>query len=432
MANKPGNLAPPPPPPPATSKGKGQQAVFKAYINSKNDPAFKNFANGIYRYATDYGVDPVYFASLLWTEGFGPAHARGVDVATITSSAGAIGPGQIMPLHVGTSLPWAPGKTLTQADLTDPATNIHFAAFYFGSKVAAAGGNYDQAYRGTAGYNQGGPAIFKDIPKAYVPTTTAKSPTDTAQRGAETAAAKAQLAITTTSWAVLGKQGKLKFVTTRDQYDPTTGRTLPQAPNGALKEFGQPLDKGAFLQRFAGITDDWLAYTGQRPSFGEGAAIIANGKSQWQMRQKLAEKPGFVGSSIWKQQAPGYESVYKNIHGPDAKLDVKQVKYAIVNNLGSEGFAQRLRNQPGYERSQEFTQGVASKTNVFSRIYGTPTEADMPAITQAVRHGYDDNQFAQYLRAQPQWKGSAEAQQLWYGLANRMGLIPGKEQTVLG
>lgn len=393
-------------PAPKTKAQSGQQEVFRTYVNAH--PGLKPWAQGIYRYALDYGVDPVFFASLINTESGGDPNA--------VSKKGAIGLGQIMPLHAGDPIPWAPGRRLTLEDIKNPTTNLRYSAYFFSTKLAAAGNNYDVAYRGDGGYNQGGPQIFGDIPKTYVPTTTAKSPTDAASTSVETAAARAAL---TNTWAVLNKEGKVKFAQSAD------------APKGTLKVYGEPITKQSFLQLYSGIQDDYLAYTGKRPSFAQAAGVIAHGTSQYQLRQRLAATPGFVGSPVWKQNAPGYEAAYKSIYGDNAAVDTQAVRYAITNNLGGSGFQQYLRDQPGYEGSQEFQQRYASNENVFRQIYGEPQEADHPVITQAVKNGYDQNQFASYLRAQPQWNGSAEAQQLWYGLANKMGLIPGAEQTVL-
>lgn len=391
-------------PPPKSKKETGQQAVFKQYINAHGN--LKPYAQALYRDALDYGVDPVYFASLINLESGGNPKA--------VSKAGAVGLGQIMPLHVGESVPWAPGTRITPDDLKNPAFNLRYSAYYFSQGLAQTG-DYASAY--TQHYNPGYTGTpFGDVPKTYVPTTTAKSPTESAQSSVETSAAKAAL---TATWAVVGKRGALKFV------------TRPTPPKGTLKVFGQPVDKSSFLQMYAGIQDDYLAYTGKRPSFGQAAVSIAHGESQYQLRQRLAQTPGFVNSPVWRQNAPGYEDVYKTIYGPNAKVDTKAMRYAIANNLGSTGFAQYLRDQPTYEQSNEFKQSFASSANVFRGIYGELQPGDEETVKMAVKNGYDSNQFAQYLRAQPQWKSSAEAQQLWYGLANRMGLIPGKEQTVL-
>lgn len=392
-------------PPPKTKAQSGQQEVFKAYVNAH--PGLKPWAQGIYRYALDYGVDPVFFASLINTESKGDPKA--------VSSKGAIGLGQIMPLHVGDPIPWAPGRRLTLKDIQNPTTNLRYSAYFFSTKLSQAGNNYDAAYRGAGGYNPGGPAIFHDVPKTYVPTTTAKSPTDAATTSVETAAARADL---TASWAVLDKTGKVKFVTTANP------------PKGTLKVFGTPITKQGFLQQYASITDDYLAYTNKRPSFAQAALVIKHGTSQFQLRANLAKDPGFVGSPVWKQNAPGYTAVWHQVYGDKATPDTKAIAAAVANNVGAGAFQDQLRHRTDYSTSNEYKQSYAANQNVFAQIYGQPQEADHATIDMAVKNGYDSNQFAAYLRQQPQWKSSAEAQSLYYGLANRLGLIEGK-QTVL-
>lgn len=394
------------PPPPRSKATQGQKQAFTAYINKH--PRLKQWAQGIYRNALDYGIDPLYFASLINTESGGNPKA--------VSSAGAIGLGQIMPLHVGSAVPWAPGRTITLNDLKDPSFNLRWSAYYFGQKLSAAGGNYDQAYRGTQGYNQGGPKIFQDVPHGYVPTTTAKSPTDTAVTAVETAGAKREL---TDPWVVL-KGGKVKFVNSANP------------PNGTLKTFGVPLTRSSFLQQYQGITDDFLAYTGKRPSHGQAAAVIAHGWSQFQLRQHLSQDPHFVGSPVWKQNAPGYAAVWHSVYGEKSKPDAKAIRAAVANNLGGAAFQDQLRQRADYTTSNEYKGNYASNENIYRQIYGQPAEKDTPTITAATKNGWDSNQFAAYLRKQPQWKGSAEAKQLWYGLANRMGLIPGAQTVIAG
>jgi len=310
-------------PPPKTKAQTGQQAVFKEYVNK--NPGLKPWAQGIYRYALDYGVDPVFFASLINTESGGDPKA--------VSSAGAIGLGQIMPLHVGDAIPWAPGRRLTLEDIKNPTTNLRYSAYYFSTKLSAAGNNYDAAYRGDGGYNPGGPQIFADVPKTYVPTTTAKSPTDAATTSVETAAARAQL---TATWAVYDPsgKGKVKFVTS------------PSPPKATLKVFGSPVTKEGFLQQYASLTDDYLAYTNKRPSFAQAAQVIKSGTSQFQLRAKLAQTPGFVGSPVWKQNAPGYTAVWHSVYGEKSTPDVAAIRNAVANNIGSAAFQDALRQRP--------------------------------------------------------------------------------------
>jgi hypothetical protein len=390
--------------PPAPKTGTSQRAVFDAYVNKH--PALKQWAQGIYRNALNYGIDPLYFASLINTESKGNPNE--------VSSAGAIGLGQIMPLHVGEAVPWAPGTTVTLQDLKTPAFNLRYSAYYFGQKLSAAGGNYDQAYRGQGGYNQGGPQIFQDVPKTYVPTTTAKSPTDTAVASVESATAKRAL---TDPWVVV-QGGKLKFVNS------------DAPPQGTIKQYGIPVTRSTFLSQYQSISDDYLAWTGKRPSYTQAAHLIATGKSQFQLRQDLAQTPGFVNSPVWKQNAPGYVAVWHSVYGQNSTPDQAAIRNAVANNLGSGAFQDVLRQRPDYNTSNEYKAAYAANENVYRQIYGQPSPADAPTIDMAVKNGYDANTFAAYLRKQPQWKSSAEAQQLYYGLANRLGLIQGN-QTVL-
>jgi hypothetical protein len=401
--------------PPAKTKAQsGQQAVFKQYINAH--PTMRDFAQPIYRYALDYGVDPVFYASLLWKESFAAAKAQGKDPVTIVSPTGkGVGLAQVNPdAHVGEPVPWAPGRRITAADLRNPTFSLRFGAYYFAQGLTKYG-SYQDAY--TQFYNPGYTgAVFQDVPKTYVPTTTAKSPTDSATTSVETAAAKAALLAT---WAVHTKEGKVKFVTSASP------------PKGTLSVFGDPVSKQAFLQLYSGIQDDYLAYTGKRPSFAQAATLIAKGTSQFQLRQQLSQTPGFVGSPVWKQNAPGYVAVWHQLYGQDSAPDQAAVRKAVATNIGGSAFADELRSRPDYTTSTEFKDAYAANENVFRQIYGEPEPADKPVIEGAVKNGYDANAFASYLRQQPQWKGSVEAKQLWYGLADRMGLVPGKDQTVL-
>jgi len=66
--------APPPvikigPPPAGNKKTLSQKAVFDRYVNAHS--GLKPYAQGIYRNALAYGIDPVYFASLINTESGG-------------------------------------------------------------------------------------------------------------------------------------------------------------------------------------------------------------------------------------------------------------------------------------------------------------------------------------------------------------------------
>jgi hypothetical protein len=412
--------------PPATT-GQGGIGGQLVSMLKEHGPAWVQYAPLILKWAGVYNVDPLYIASVLLTEN---AKAD----ATAVSSAGAVGPAQIADKSVNPSLNpnaiWDGPAVLTDQWKQNFNNAVKYVSWRMAGQIDARG-SLDAAYAGgynTTGYKGPPPSHF--LPKGYTPTSGPGTQATAAEQAGTTAAGTAALkGLKSTQWAVL-RNGKVKFVTTRDKYDPSTGAALPSAPKDSLKIFGQPLDSQSFLQQYAQITDDYLAYTNKRPTFAQAAQVIKTGTSQFQLRQQLAGDPGFVGSPVWKQNAPGYVGVWHQIYGPNAKVDQAAVKYAVANNLGA-GFADYLRQRPDYSTSNEYQQQAASLSNVFGQIYGSPQEADKPVIDMAVKNGYDADQFAAYLRKQPQWKSSAEAQTLYYGLAQRMGLIQGA-QTVIG
>lgn len=422
--------AKPPPfgaPPPVPAKaGGGLGGKLDAMLKA-HGPAWQKYAPLILKWASVYKIDPLEVAAVLLTEN--PSATAGAR-----SSAGAVGPAQILDKSINPN-------TNPNAVWDGPAVlsdgwkqNFNNAVKYVSWRMAGhinQYGSLDDAY--SHGYNPGytGKQPSDYLPKGYQPTTgPGTQPTSAETAGTKVAGSAAVKGLATTQWAVL-RNGKVKFVTTRDQYDPSTGAALGSAPKGTLTVFGQPLSASAFLQQYASITDDYLAYTGKRPSFAQAATVIKQGTSQFQLRANLANDPGFVGSPVWKQNAPGYTAVWHQVYGDKATPDTKAIASAVANNIGAGAFQDQLRQRSDYATSNEYKQSYAANANVFGQIYGAPQEADHATIDMAVKNGYDSNQFAAYLRQQPQWKSSAEAQSLYYGLANKLGLIPGA-QTVLG
>jgi hypothetical protein len=413
--------------PPATT-GQGGIGGQLVSMLKEHGPAWVQYAPLILKWAGVYNVDPLYIASVLLTEN---AKAD----ATAVSSAGAVGPAQIADKSVNPSL--NPNAIWDgPAVLTDQwKQNFNNAVKYVSWRVAGEINQYgslDAAYG--QGYNPGytGKPPSKFLPSGYVPTTGAGTQATAAETAGTTAAGTAALkGLKSTQWAVL-RNGKVKFVTTRDKYDPSTGAALPSAPKDSLKIFGQPLSASAFLQQYAQISDDYLAYTNGRPTFAQAAQVIKKGTSQFQLRQQLAQTPGFVDSPVWKQTAPSYIGAWHKVYGPDSKPDQAAIRYGVANNLG-DGFTDYLRQRPDYQTSQEFKQQTATFSSIYGQIYGNP--ASDPKATERINAaalgGWSPDEFANYLRQQPEWKGSAEAQTLYFGLAQRMGLIQG-DQTVIG
>jgi transglycosylase-like protein with SLT domain len=413
--------------PDAPQKAGGIGGQLAAMLKT-HGPAWQKYAPTILKWAQVYKIDPLYVAAVLLTEN---ASAN----PTARSSAGAVGPAQILDSTINAqtnpNAVWDGPTVLTDAWKQNFNNAIKYVSWRMAGAINARG-SLDAAYAG--GYNTtayAGAPPSSLLPKGYTGTTgpgTQPTPAETA--GPAVAGTNARKALTTTQWAVMVK-GKLKFVATHDQFDPDTGQPVTSAPKGTLTVFGQPLTSSAFLQQYASITDDFVAYTGRRPDYATAAKIIKAGTSQFSLRQNLARDPGFVNSPVWKQNAPGYEAVWHSVYGDKVAPDQAAIRSAVANNVGSSAFQDQLRGRPDYNTSSEYLKSYAANENVYAQIYGRPTQADSTTIDAAVKNGYDANQFASYLRNQPQWKSSAEAQTLYYGLAQNMGLIDGGKQSVL-
>lgn len=466
-------------PTPAPKQGTGLGAQLAGMLK-QHGPAWAPYAPLILKWASVYKMDPLELAAVLLIENpSAQADAR--------SSAGAVGPAQILDKSINPNTNpnavWDGPAVLSDAWKQNFNNAVKYAAWRIAGHINQYG-TIDAAY--SQGYNPGytGKLPTTYLPKGYIPTSgpgTTPTPAETA--GPSVAGTAARKALSTTEWAVLQPNGKVKFASTRDVYDPSTGQVLPQAPKGTLTQYGQPLSSAAFLQQYASISDQYLSYTGKRPSLGQAAQVIKNGTSQFELQQQLSESKGFVGSPVWKQNAPSYIAVWQSVYGPNSKPDQKAIASAIANNVGSTGFQEQLRQRPDYTKSEEYQSTYTALANVFGQIYGTPSAStstvsappvsappaasaaaptynpagggldltptgkpatattpvatttpppgDEATIDAAVKNGWDANTFARYLRNQPQWKSSAEAQSLYYGLATRLGLISGP-QTVLG
>lgn len=209
------------------------------------------------------------------------------------------------------------------------------------------------------------------------------------------------------------------------------GKLVPvKNPKQAVRYFGQPLTRSQFLSQWRSINDLYLTFTGKEAGPGAVAQILRQGLSTYQLKTQLSKRKDFVGSPLWKQMAPGYQSVWSSIYGPDAKPDDAAIRYAIINNLGAGGFAERLRQRADYTSSNEFAQKTSSLSAVYTKIFGVPDANGENVIKQAALTGWDENQFALYLRHQPQYSQSQEYQARALGLAQDLGLVFGNVPTM--
>lgn len=379
---------PPSVPPPAQKKGgRSQNTALNDLL--KRFPGYRQYMPIIRAAAGRWGMDPVLLlATLAWENG--AANTR------IRNSYGARGLAQIVDSRVGHFNPqqysafisqFAPDGRITDARAFNPTFAINYMAWRmighirkYGSLNAA----YDRGYNpGFTGDKRGkGPAAY--VPSWYwAQSKIGASPADRAGRTAETQQAT------------------------------------------AAQKAGNPYLQGqAFLDQWQQrLNPIWEAYTGHTASRGEAREAIVQGWSDYHIQLMLAGKKSFIGSPIWKAQAPGYQSVYRAIYG-DAKPDARTIAFAIVHNVGATGFAEELRQGKGYVKSAEFSANVASLQNVYQSIFGPPNANALYVIKQATIHGWTSDQFAKYLRAQPEYQHSDEFRSNAEKLASVFGGTP--------
>lgn len=177
----------------------------------------------------------------------------------------------------------------------------------------------------------------------------------------------------------------------------------------------------AFIEKKQELGTIWEAYTGKQISNAQARRIIGLGWSNYHLQVYLSRQKSFVGSPVWKTNAPSYEAVYKQMFGQKAKPKSKALAYAIIHNLGSTGFEQYLRDQPGYVKSVEFKNITAGLDGVYRSIMGGPDEQANYKIKQAALAGWNQDQFARYLRNSKQYAYSNEARGTFDKLAQAFG-----------
>ena len=361
----------PPTLPPSQKGGRSQNTAINDLL--KRFPGYRQYMPVIRAAAGRWGMDPVLLlATLAWENGGAKAGER--------NSYGARGLAQIVDGKVGHYNPqdysafigqFAPDGRITDSRAFNPVFAINYMAWRMIGHIRKYGtlnGAYNQGYNpGFTGDKRGkGPAAY--VPSWYwAQSKIAPSPADVA------------------------------------------GKAASRKQAGAQQAAGNPWLQGQnFLDYWHQRIDPiFEAYTGRRASRGEARQAIANGWSDYHLQLTLAGKSSFIGSPIWKSQASGYQSVYREIYG-DLKPDNRLIAFAIVHNLGATGFAEQLRQGKGYVKSAEFQSNVATLQNVYQSIFGAPDENGLYVIKQATIHGWTTDQFAKYLRGQPEYQHSEE------------------------
>lgn len=177
----------------------------------------------------------------------------------------------------------------------------------------------------------------------------------------------------------------------------------------------------AYLEKKQELGTIYEAYTGWQITDKQARYVIAHGWSNYHFQVKLSSEKSFVGSPVWKSNYPRNEAVYKQMFGQNSKPKQKVMAYAIVHNLDGEGFAQYLRDQPGYTKSVEFKNTTATLDNIYRSIMGSPDDQANYKIKQAALAGWSQDQFAKFLRGSKQYAYSNEARDTFDKLAQAFG-----------
>lgn len=369
--------------------------------------------------ALAWGMNPVEVAAVLVREGG--------QATTQANSRGAVGPAQIVDTTVRRDLnptgyqafaaQYAPDGKITAAMKADPVFAINYLAW----RMAGSRADYPSldAWYASPGYNPGytGPGPSTLIKGAGVGTYQVNLPQTPTQKAGTTVTATNARAGVVSPWAVLTNHGTVKFVSA----------TSP--PKGTITDAaGNPYTQQNYSTVARSLDTLYLAYSGVRASAKSVANYLKAPVSDYEITQRLSNpdlNPRFYKSPVWTTHAPEYESVYKSIFGNDAKPDKAALTYGVVHSLTQTAFQQYLRDQPGYEKTEEFKANAAQFRSGYQAIYGNPDPAGEGKIAEAVKKGWNGDQWTQYLRAQPEYTASGEFQRNVYSLFTRMGLVQG-------
>jgi hypothetical protein len=273
-------------------------------------------------------------AALFWRESFAAAKAQGKDPATITSPAGAVGIGQIMPLHVGEKTPW--GHTVTQSDLVNPEFNIRWSMWYFSQQAKY--GSPDAAYN--QGYNPGytGPAAHVDAAEGLRPAVgaVADGQGDRSARRRPRQPRRRRRRCSTSGRPSTRRAGS------------SSRRSRPvEPPKNVLKYGGSPLTQTTFNQIWKQTyADTFFAYTGRQAKGTEIKGILATPRRSTRSRT-TSPRQGLPESPVWKQHAPGLVSYARTASsGYNWKPSGGIIRKAIAQNWDQATFYANLKKRP--------------------------------------------------------------------------------------
>ncbi len=401
------------------TKATGERGTFVQFIRAH--PSLKGYAGTIWSAANTYGgITPTQLAAVLLVESGGDKGAK--------SSKGALGIAQIHDNVANATndagVPFfRPNHTITTQDKQDTAFSIKYAAWRLSGYASTHGGSIDDIWKG--GYNPGyapgnagyiGPnPISAVLPKGYVGTAGNTIDT-TAGKSAATTAVEQGIK---NPWVIgVSKDGKLKVA------------YASVAPKNAVSYDGTPMDVSSFLSLKRQLESYFVSYTGGRPDNKTVLTYVNKGWGPYSLTIALSKTPGFSKSPIWKSEAPAYQEAAKDLLPQGASVPADLIRSAILNQWTQGDFQAFLRSGQGYVQSTEFKNNSDTLLNVHQSIMGVPDASGMQAIQQAALAGWKPDQYAAWLRSQPEYTQSPEYQSKTLNFLSALGLITG-HQTIL-
>lgn len=221
-------------------------------------------------------------------------------------------------------------------------------------------------------------------------------------------------------------------------YGTQGGGQAPGAPAGISKH-----QFGVFWGQVNTVYEQWL---GRKATHAEAMKTYQSGISFHSLQQQLIMSKQFIGSAQFKKAADYYKLVLSKYMGGNYQIHNKQIQSFLANGYQEGDVQAWIHAHPHiYQQSNEFQQNKAALVNQYISIYGhdptqtTPGEslqkvrvktgkvgkkgnpfyktvkkmapkqnAIMEMINQAALNFQSPDQFAAFLRKQPQYKTSAE------------------------
>lgn len=310
--------------------------------------------------------------------------------------------------------------------ITDPLTNARAAVALAGTDGSGLG-NWSTFKNGayTAFYTPETPEEKVQASTGLYGAQAGSTGYQTAKAAAEAAgqAAKAQ-AHTEDPWVVIekDKNGAVAGIRYQSGFNPpkATKRSEP------LLLAGQPATKNDLTAIWSSHYEnvyEQFGGSGKAPTSADVVNTVQSGLSPYALQAKLATQPGFVNSPAYKAAAPGLIATAKLSLGKNPNPSF--IAKAIGENWDQATFTANLRKLPEYTKGPEYQGAVSGMNQVYQQIYGQPGAQVAGQVHTAALNGWTQDQFAGYLRAQPQYKTSVEYQGHVVSFLDSMGLMIG-------